>query len=160
MEENYTLIPVDPDTFEYQEYSEQDSNLIPQQEIDTDFTQDTDFIEFYVYNENQELIFPLYEQNTFTSYSVRESNVILNPSTDLRSEGFYEGGYFAYYTFFRKRLGSDTNKRYYIDQISSDRTELKLRSFQIEDEDVVSQTNDFITYRESQDYFVDFQLKF
>ena len=35
MEENYNIFAVDPVTFEYQEYSEADENIIPTQSLDT-----------------------------------------------------------------------------------------------------------------------------
>mgnify|MGYP003642140145 FL=1 len=160
MEENYTIIPVNPDTFEYQEYSQADESIIPSQSIDTDFQEGTDFIEFYIYDDNQVLQYPTSDDATFTNYSVREGNILLDPPKDLISQGYYEGDYFSYYTFFRKRLGSYINNRYFINKISSDRTELVLQSNQIADEAVVQTTNDFIEYRNTQDYFVDFQLNF
>jgi hypothetical protein len=160
MEDNYILLPVDPETFEYQEYSESDENIIPTQSIDTEFSQDSDYIEFYVYDDNQDLQYPLTDDVTFTAYSVREGDIELNPARDLRNEGFYEGNYFAVYNFYRKRLASDISQRYYINGVSSDRTEIILQTNLISDEEVVNSTNEFIEYRNSQDYFVDFQLNF
>ena len=160
MEEEYNIIPVDPDTFEYQEYSDQDENIIPTQSLDTAFDTETDNVEFYVYDDNQDLIFPPTDDYPFLGYTIREGDVLLDPSRNLRQEGFYEGGYFAYYNFYRRRLSTSSTTRLFIDQISSDRTELILRTYQIEDADLVSSTNEFIAYRESQDYFVDFLLNF
>ena len=160
MEENYNIFPVNPDTFEYQEYSQVDENLIPTQSLDTAFTQSTDTIEFYIYDDNQNLIYPVTDDITFTSYSVREGDIILDPPKNLKSEGYYEGDYFAYYTFFRNKIGSSISSRYYISKVSSDRTEIILESNQIPDLDIINSVNSFILYRESKDYFVDFQLNF
>ena len=91
MEENYTIIPVNPDTFEYQEYSQVDENIIPSQSIDTGFELDTDFIEFYIYNDNQQLEYPLTDDVSFTGYSVREGDILLDPARDLLNEGYYGG---------------------------------------------------------------------
>ena len=160
MEEEYNIIPVDPDTFEYQEYSDQDENIIPTQSLDTAFDTETDNVEFYVYDDNQDLIFPPTDDYPFLGYTLREGDVLLDPSRNLRQEGFYEGDYFAYYNFYRRRLSTSSTTRLFIDQISSDRTELVLRTYQIGDADLVSSTNEFIAYRETQDYFVDFLLNF
>ena len=66
--------------------------------------------------------------------------------------------YFSTYNFYRKRLGSDIEVNYYIDEISSDRTELRLKSSDIDNEVIISSSLEFIEYREEQDYFVDFFL--
>ena len=47
------IIPVDPKTFEYQTYSEKDNTLISASILDTSFHTNTDYIEFYAYNENK-----------------------------------------------------------------------------------------------------------
>lgn len=58
-ENNITINPVDPTTFEYQEYSEQDNNLISSSRLDTAFTMSTDYIEYYIYDDSKNLVFPL-----------------------------------------------------------------------------------------------------
>ncbi len=64
------------------------------------------------------------------------------------------------YSFYRKRGSSSTTNKYFISEISSDRTEIRLDSNVIENEDIISSVNDFIQYREEQTYFVDFYLNF
>ena len=58
-----TLEPIiqilNPDTFEYQTYSNSDEQLIVQSELDTVFSNSTDYIEYYVYDQNKNLIFHL-----------------------------------------------------------------------------------------------------
>jgi len=53
MEEKNNIIinQVDPTTFEYQEYSEQDNNLIDSRILDTSFTSSSDYIEYYIHTE-------------------------------------------------------------------------------------------------------------
>ena len=67
---------------------------------------------------------------------------------------------FATYNFYRKKLASDITLNYYISEISSDRTEVRLKSNTISDELIISSSNEFIQYREDADYFVDFLLNF
>ena len=50
---------VDPTTFEFQQYTEQDNVLISSSRLDTAFSSSTDYIEYYAYDENKNLIFPL-----------------------------------------------------------------------------------------------------
>jgi len=60
MEEKNNIIinQVDPTTFEYQEYSEQDNNLIDSRILDTSFTSSSDYIEYYIYDNSKNLLFP------------------------------------------------------------------------------------------------------
>ena len=58
MNKNVTINQLDPNTFEYQTYSDVDSQLIVQSQLDTVFSASTDYIEYYVYDQNQNLIYP------------------------------------------------------------------------------------------------------
>ena len=53
MNKNVTIQQLDPNTFEYQTYSDSDSQLIVQSQLDTVFSKDTDYIEYYVYDQNK-----------------------------------------------------------------------------------------------------------
>ena len=155
-----TLIqPINPDTFEYQTYSTSDEQLIVQSELDTVFSASTDYIEYYIYDQNQSLIYP---SNTIplVSYDIREGDVLLNPSSNLEEFGFDLGVYNISYSFYRKRVASSTTEKYFIAAISSDRTEIRLDSNIIENSDIISSANSFIEYRENAEYFVDFYLNF
>ena len=154
-----TITPINPDTFEYQTYSNSDENLIVQSELDTVFSASTDYIEYYVYDQNKDLIYPS-QTVPLLDYDVREGDVLLNPSFNLQSLGFDIGIYNISYSFYRKRASSSITEKYFISDISSDRTEIRLDSNTIENSDIISSVNDFIQYRESSTYFVDFYLNF
>jgi len=159
MEKNTILIPVNPTTFEYQEYTTADEQLIPSSSFDTNFTQSTDYIELYVYNDNQQIVSPT-ETYELKQYKVREGDIVLNPPENLQSLGFTEGNYFTVYNTYRRRLGSSIDTRYYIDEISPSRTEVRLKTNQLSDQDVFNTFVNFQEYRERRPYFVDFQLNF
>ena len=162
-ENNIIINPVDPTTFEYQEYSEQDSNLISSSRLDTAFTMSTDYIEYYIYDDSKNLVFPLdtsskiYDQR---SYSVIDGDTILQPAENLSSIGYDNGTYYSTYNFYRKQLSSDQFNNYYISEISGDRTEVRLKSTTIPSDLIISSSDAFIQYRENADYFVDFLLNF
>jgi hypothetical protein len=159
MEEQILIIPVDPITFELQGYSSQDTNLISQFEVDINFSQSVDYIEYFVFDETQNLIFPSTTQELLT-YTVKNGDVLLSPDQDLSRLGFDEGIYYISYNFYRKRLASSISSNYFISSISSDRTEIRLDSNTITNEDIISSTNEFIQYRNQSNYFVDFYLNF
>jgi len=159
MNKNVTIQQLDPNTFEYQTYSDSDSQLIVQSQLDTVFSKDTDYIEYYAYDQNQNLIYPG-STIPLLDYDVRDGDVLLNPQKDLENTGFDIGVYNILYTFYRKRLSSNISEKYFIANISSDRTEIRLDSNIITNELVISSSNEFIQYREAAEYFVDFYLNF
>ena len=103
MNNNIKINRLDPNTFEYQTYEAVDENLIAKSNLDTAFTSSTDYIEYYVYDQNKSLIFPS-ATIPLTSYDIREGDVLLNPAQNLSSSGFDIGTYNIYYSFYRKRL--------------------------------------------------------
>jgi len=158
--DNIIINQVDPTTFEYQQYTEQDNILISSSRLDTTFSSSIDYIEYYAYGGDKDLIFPIggvYEQN---NYSVTNGDVSLSPSIDLQALGYDQGEFYSTYNFYRKRLGSSPTVNYYIDEISSDRSEVRLRSNVIANDIISSSANEFIEYRENTEYFADFLLNF
>jgi len=164
MEENNIIInQVDPTTFEYQQYTEQDNFLISSSRYDTAFSSSIDYIEYYAYDGNKNLIFPNLSDNKVynqLNYKVINGDVLIDPVHDLEDLGYDQGTFYSTYNFYRKRLGSDITVNYYISEISSDRTELRLKSTAIPFETIITSSNEFIEYRETQPYFVDFLLNF
>jgi hypothetical protein len=159
MEDNILLLPVDPKTFQIETYSQEDVNIISTTELDTAFTSSTDYIEYYVYDENQNQIYPPTTEELLT-YNIKDGSVNLNPIQDLQRLEFDEGNYYINYYFYTNHLSSSLNEKYYISELSADRTEVRLASSVIGNDVIVSSSNDFITYRDTQEYFVDFYLNF
>ena len=163
-ENNIEILQVSTDgAFEYQDYSQKDTALLSGSYQDTSFTSSTDYIEFYIYDGSKNLLtetgFPIITVNT--NYTVHNGNVNLDPAGDLEEVGYDQGIFYSTYNFYRKRLASNPEKEYYyIDEISTDRTEVRLRSTLIPIDDIISSSNAFIEYRETQGYFVDFYLNF
>jgi len=111
------IIQVDPTTFEFQQYTEEDNILISSSRLDTAFSSSTDYIEYYAYDENQNQIYPL-DPNVrafdLKNYSVIEGDTCLYPAGDINNIGYDVGKYFSTYNFYRKTLASDININYYI----------------------------------------------
>lgn len=159
MEDKVLVFPVNNQTLKVEEYSSKDSSLIEQFEIDTSFTQSSDYIEYYIFDENQNLIYPQTTEELLT-YNIKEGHVLLDPKQDLQRLNFNEGNYYINYNFYKTHLNSSLSSKYYIEEISSDRTEVRLNSTTIDNELIESSTNSFIEYRSTQSYFVDFYLNF
>ena len=84
MEEELEIIinPVDAVSFEKQNYSPADENLLASSNLDTSFSEDSDYIEFYIYDNNGDFIYP---KNTIQlrDYVIRKGNILLDPSSNL-----------------------------------------------------------------------------
>ena len=130
MAEEIKILQVNPDNFQLQEYSSEDSSLIASFELDTNFSSSTDYIEYSVYDANQSLIFPADTSISAIArnFTVIEGDINLQPDLELENLGLFEGIYYVSYEFYRKRAASDENNTYYIKEISSDRKELRLSS--------------------------------
>jgi hypothetical protein len=145
-------------TFELQNYSDQDTSLITNLEIETTFDSKTDNVEYFIYNLNNQI---LYSDNSFSDYSLNDNNIILDPSKNLIDLGFNEGQYNTLYNFVKPILGSDSNRTYYISQISADGTEVRLDTTSIPDQLVVSSSLDLINnINASTGSYFDFYLNF
>ncbi len=160
MEEQIIITSVDPITFELQGYSVQDSDIIAAFVVDTVFSQSTDYIEYFAFDESENLIYPQKGTQELLTYTIKDGDVLLSPDEDLARLGFDDGVYYISYSFYRKRLASSITSNYFISSISSDRTEIRLDSNTILDENIISSTNEFIQYRNQSNYFVDFYLNF
>ena len=163
MEEKIIILPVLPDTFEYQEYSQADNQLISSSILDTVFSSSTDYIEYYAYDENKNLIYPTnpsVKAVAVENFRVIAGDTLIYPAEDLENFGFDQGKYFSTYNFYRTKLASNIQTNYYIDEISSDRTEVRLKSTAIPSDEIISSALSFISQREQADYFVDFLLNF
>jgi len=154
------IAPVDPTTFELEEYSTSDENLISSIEVSTLFNPSTDYIEYYIYNPNNGgLIFPPSEVSAnYTNYTLEDNILTINPENDLNSAGYLEGTYNTFYNFLSTKLSSNFDQRYYISEISSDRTEIRLDSNTISVENIISSSLEYIEEREADEYYPDFYL--
>jgi hypothetical protein len=148
---------LDPTTLELQTYSTDDQNLISSFDLENSFTSSVDYIEYSVYDINQDLL--LYISN-FTNYSLLNNTLQIDPEKDLNAYGFDEGQYITNYNFLKNILGSTQDNRYYISEISSDRTEIRLDTTLIPNDIVINQTNDYKIQLEQSSYYKDFYLNF
>jgi len=160
--EEIKIQQLDPTNFEFQDYIPSDQELIASSDLDTVFNPETDYVEFYVYDENNNLIYPVVPSTLkLSSYTFIKGDILLNPINDLQGVGFYDSNYKILYNFYRERLNSSASEfTYFIKEISSDRTEIRLDSNNISNLDLINSTNEFIQYRNEAEYFVDFLLNF
>lgn len=159
------VFQISPEDFTNSVYNEKDLNLIPSFQVNTTFEKKS-YIEYFVYDLNKNILF---QDNNFTSYIVQNdpfsslsnevSQIKINSEENLLNVGFSQGEYNVLYNFLKYQIGNSTDKLF-ISEISSDRTEIRLVSNTITLDDLKTQTNNFIKYREESNFFIDFYLNF
>jgi hypothetical protein len=124
MAEIINTIPLNPITFEFQDYSISDTSLITSIEVENTFNPQTDYIEYFVYDLNGNIL----TSNTtgYTGYRLLDNVLNIYPDIDLTTQGYTEGQYNTLYNFLSNKLASNSTNTYYISQISPDRTEVRL----------------------------------
>jgi len=159
MAEIINLQNINPNTFEIQTYSQEDNALIFSTTIDSIFNSSTDVVEYFIYNLNGNILSE--NVNGYPSYYINNNIITLTPEENLKDAGFTEGNYNTLYNFLRPKLGSNSLNRYFISEISSDRTEIRLDTTVIPNDVVISSTNEL--YSEiinSTGSYYDFYLDF
>ena len=154
---------INPNEITTQVYNQQDVGLVPSFEVNTILTENS-YIEYNIYDLNNNLLFTDYEYNSYivledgqSAQNNEISQIIIDPESDLVNTGFDQGSYNTYYSFLVNKVGN-INERLYITEISSDRTEIRLSSNVIGDEDLINQVSSFVEERNNSSYFVDFYI--
>jgi hypothetical protein len=159
MAEIINITPLNPTTFEFQEYSLNDTSLITSVEVENSFDSTTDHIEYFIYDLNGNIL----TSNVFgyNGYRLLDNVLTIYPEIDLTTQGFIEGQYNTLYNFVSNKLASNPNNTYFISQISPDRTEVRLDTTFIPNALVISSsielTNDITNSTGS---YYDFYLNF
>ncbi len=160
------IVQINTQDFTSQTYGGQDTGLISSFEVNTSLSSSS-YIEYFVYDNNQNLLSVDYNFNQYTVQNNGQSagnngdisEIIIDPEKALIDSGFDQGEYITYFNFFNKQIGSEL-QQLYITEISSDRTEIRLDSTSLTDVDIVEQTTNFIQLRNDSPYFLDFYLNF
>jgi len=152
--------------FSQQTYSSQDNRLVSSNFVTSDFGDTSDYIEFFIYDANNNLVD--YDYNVKDYYpdansiagSDRFSALTLDPEKDLKLKGYSRGLLNIQYNFFRKLFNSSNGTLYWIKEISSSRTEIKIASQVLSDILIRNSFTQYQSYAVSKNYFPDFYLNF
>ena len=159
MEEQINIQSLNPETFEFQEYSLQDTTLISKDIVGTQFNPSTDYIEYFVYDINGNIVIDL--TDNYSNYSILDNQLSIDPVADLKAVGYEQGQYNVLYNILQSKISSSPNSRFFIDEISSDRTEIRLSSTQILSGDIIGGATEFVAAINSSPLnYLDFYLDF
>lgn len=154
-----TVLPIDPNTLNYQVISPGDSALLDSFDVVSLFDPNKDVIEYFIYDFNNSLIYSNYFYRNWTNtgdpslaettlqtnltgssldyvpspQTAKISTINLDPIKDVQNFGFGFGKVKSIYNFISYELNSSPTNKFFISDISSDRTEIKLKTNFISD---------------------------
>ena len=147
-----------------QVYNESDIKLIKPLTLNQKFGLDGDYIETHIFDESDVLLDsnPNYKNYSFSLNSSittgTESNIIyIEPEKDVISRGYNKGGVKILYNFLRNKI---VNGELFIKEISPSRTELRLSSNTISNEELELGITTFNSEANTSLYYKDFLLNF
>jgi len=148
-------------------YSEEDLNLLSPQLLKEDFGQQNDYIEYFVYDASGNLLNLNYNYKSFklptTSYVDPNSGSLpiieIDPVSDLQNLGYSSGEFKTQYNFFNNKI-SDPSAGLFLKEISADRTELRVGSTVLSNEQMESGSMVLINEISSSAYIADYLINF
>jgi len=161
---DYKLYQVNPIGLE--QLSEFDLKTVGQFSINTNFTPFEDKVELHVYGQDNVRLESFYDHRNFKFLQGSEtvgitgaSEVSLDPIQDSIENGFELGGIKLVYNFLDNLYSEEqAGGEFFIQEISEDRTEVRLLSNQLTEDEIVDYTGGIIEDLNSDSYFNDFRL--
>jgi hypothetical protein len=143
------------------------SQLVVTRNMTRNFGSPEDFVELHISDPSGKIIYSLVP---FTNYTLPGTflpteqptvqELIFDPATDLKNIGIQFGDYITTYNILRPQIVKSSNLSLFIKEISSDRTEIRLSSNNIPNDELESNTLNFIDEFQSLPYFKEFYLNF
>ena len=148
-------------------YEDADVNLLASQTLQEDFGLTNDYIEYFVYDAGGNSLNTNYTYRDFksptTSYVNPTNNglpiIEIDPVKDLQNLGYTSGEFRVQYNLFTNKI-SNPNAELFLKEISADRTELRVGSTILTNEQIESGSLELINEYSSSLYFVDYLLNF
>jgi hypothetical protein len=149
MTDNIKIVGQVLDTSRVNRYDIQDEQLllpIVQQET---FGQPEDYVEYFVFDLGGNVLNSNYNYNSYklpsdSAYSQSYLPTLeIDPIRDIENLGYESGEVTSRYNFFRKISGEPFSSQLFISQISSDRTELRVGSTELDDISLIDIASNF-----------------
>jgi len=159
MDKLVNITQVNPDNLQLQNYTIDDESLISNFTQDIIFNPNEDYLEYFVLDLNQNILFS--NVVGYPNYKIQDNNILIDPQNNLELAGFTEGQYYTIYNFLKQKLSSSPYNTLYIQDISPDRTELRLNTTKISNSDIIESTSQLaLEIANSPGSYKDFYLDF
>ena len=141
-----------------------DSALVPSKDFLRTFGDPADYIEAHIYTNDDVLLQSDYNYKRYTvpqaNSNALVSSLTFDPASYIQSQGYTIGTYKIDYRIYRLKIFTLAQPIFYISELSSDRTEVRITSTAISNSAIESGTLNFILERQNAPYFKDFYLDF
>jgi hypothetical protein len=160
-----SITQINPNTLTpNQSFNTQDFNVIPNFTLSSSFNANKDTIEYFVYDFNNNLLQSNYNfagwKPQYLTSAEDITSITINPEEDAITAGFTTGIVKTVYNYIAPKLSSSFEQQYYISEISSNRTEIRLNSNFLSNEEIAIAYNEFKTQLDDLNYFDEFYLNF
>ncbi len=151
---------------EYQVYQPSDTALINTANITRTFGGSSDYIEYYIKDLSNAVLASNYSATQYTIGSDLDpttgttSVLYLDPETDARNAGYNRGVVNIKYNFFSRQLASSQAQTFWIKEISTSRTEIKVARQDLSNSDLQAAFLNFNAALSADAYYPDFLLNF
>ena len=167
MADNIKIVGEILNTQQISRYDEADLNLFSPQILKEDFGQQNDYIEYFVYDAGSNLLNVNYSYKDFkspsTSFIDPTTNALpiieIDPIKDLQNLGYTSGEFIVQYNLFNNQI-SNPEAELFLKEISADRTELRVGSTILTNEQIESGSLALINESSGSSYFVDHLINF
>jgi len=143
-----------------------DQQLVTSNFINSNFGADGDYIELFIYDQQNTLIDVDYDAFDYYPFLLNNpqnntySALTLEPEKDLRNRGYNRGNLTIQYNFYKKLFNSQFGTQYWIKEISQTRREIKLASQVLSDAVIRDGFTQYQSYIATKNYYPIFYLNF
>lgn len=143
-----------------------DKQLVVSNFINSSFGAKNDYMELFIYDQSGQLLDQDYDAFDYYPYLLNNpqnntfSALTLEPEKDLKNRGFNRGNLNIQYNFYTKLFNSQFGTFYWIKEISTSRTELKLASQALPNSVIRDGFARYQTYISTKNYYPIFYLNF
>ena len=168
MADNIKIVGEILDQQQVARYDAADLNLLSPRLLREDFGQQNDYIEYFVYNAGGNLLNINYSYKDFklptTSYIDPVNGALpiieIDPVKDLQNIGYTSGEFKVQYNFFNNQVSDSTQQGLFLKEISPDRTEIRVGSTTLTNEQVENAALNLINQYTGSLYFVEYLINF
>jgi hypothetical protein len=168
MADNIKIVGEILETQQISRYSDEDLNLLLPELLKEDFGQQNDYIEYFVYDAGNNLLNINYLYKDFKLPTISYIDPVngslpiieIDPVKDLQNLEYSSGEFIVQYNFFNNKVSDAQETGLFIKEISADRTELRLGSTVLTNEQIEDVTLNIINEYTGSSYFVDYLANF
>ena len=165
----YNINQDDPNSIQgFEQFSQADTQLVTSFEVNTLFNKEKNYVELHILNLADDLLESDYNYTSYKELGNAQSAgkegasiLTIDPVQDIKQYGYDTGDVKLLYHFLNDLYSeNNTTVEFFIQDISPDRTELKLQTFNLTNEEVDTFTSQIREKLSTQSYFSEFRLNF